>query len=401
MALHGRSILLVIGGGIAAYKSLDLIRRLRDAGARVRAILTKGGAEFITPLSVSSLTGQQTFTDLFSLKDEVDMGHIRLSREADLIIVAPATADLMARMAHGRADDLAATTLLASNAPILLCPAMNAEMWAKPATQRNVKQLEADGIHRLGPATGGLACGEHGAGRLSETGDILDWAETFFAGGNGPLAGRHAIVTAGPTHEPIDPVRFIANRSSGRMGYAIAGALAGLGAGVTLVSGPVALDPPAGVRHIPVETAAEMDAAVQGALPADIAVCVAAVSDWTPKDKKDRKAGKADMGDSLALSPTPDILAGLASRKKNRPGLVIGFAAETGTMLKKARAKRDRKGCDWIVANDVGGADGAMGGKETRLVLVRGDGETDLGRGSKETLARDLARAIAAHFEKS
>lgn len=394
--LTGKRILLVIGGGIAAYKALDLIRRLQDAGAGVRGVLTAGGAEFITPLSVASLTGDQCYTDLFSLKDEAEMGHIRLSREADVILIAPATADLMAKMAAGLAGDLASTVLLATDKPVLAAPAMNAEMWAHPATQRNLATLTGDGVIMIPPGDGQLACGEVGPGRLAEVPDIVAAVEAHFSATKKPLTGRHVLVTAGPTHEPIDPVRYIANRSSGRQGFAIAGALARMGARVTLVAGPVALDTPPGVTRIDVETACQMADAADKALPADAAVCVAAVADWRTSDEASGKLKKSQDGlPHLNLVENPDILARLSSGGKRRPGLVVGFAAETDDVVNHAMAKRLRKGCDWIVANDVSVESGVMGGGDNTVHLVTDTGVEDWPTLPKQAVAERLAERIA------
>ena len=405
--LDDKRILLIIGGGIAAYKSLELIRRLHDRGASVRAILTKAGAEFITPLSVASLTGDKAYTDLFSLTDEAEMGHIRLSREADLVLIAPATADLMASMAHGLARDLATTALLATDKKVMIAPSMNVQMWAHPATQRNLAILEADGILRVGPGSGDLACGEEGSGRLAEVPDIVAAVEHFFFLETGaramPLAGRRALVTAGPTQEAIDPVRFIANRSSGKQGYAIAEALAALGADVTLVSGPTALPDPQGVTTMRVESAREMLAACQTTLPVDIAVCVAAVADWRVADDTDQKIKKGTDGPpTLTLVENPDILATLSapnpSTGHTRPALVIGFAAETENVVAYARAKLAKKACDWIVANDVRDETGIMGGDANRVHLVTASGVEDWPEAPKTEVAARLADRIATHF---
>ena len=394
--LTGKRILLVIGGGIAAYKALDLIRRLQDAGAGVRGVLTAGGAEFITPLSVASLTGDQCYTDLFSLKDEAEMGHIRLSREADVILIAPATADLMAKMAAGLAGDLASTVLLATDKPVLAAPAMNAEMWAHPATQRNLATLTGDGVTMIPPGDGQLACGEVGPGRLAEVPDIVAAVAAHFSAAKKPLTGRHVLVTAGPTHESIDPVRYIANRSSGRQGFAIAGALARMGARVTLVAGPVALDTPPGVTRIDVETACQMADAADKALPADAAVCVAAVADWRTSDEASGKLKKSQDGlPRLNLVENPDILARLSSGGKRRPGLVVGFAAETDDVVNHAMAKRLRKGCDWIVANDVSVESGVMGGGDNTVHLVTDTGVEDWPTLPKQAVAERLAERIA------
>ncbi len=394
--LKGKRILLIIGGGVAAYKSLDLARRLMERGASVRGVLTAGGQQFITPLSVASLTGDQCYTDLFSLKDEAEMGHIRLSREADLVIVAPATADLMAKMANGIANDLASTILLATDKQVMVAPAMNAEMWDNKATRRNVDTLRRDGILMVGPEAGLLACGEVGAGRLSEVVDIVAAVEIFFGGVGKPLAGKHLIVTAGPTHEPIDPVRYIANRSSGRQGFAIAEALSGLGASVTLVAGPTTEETPVGVQRVDVETALEMQAAVQAALPADGAVCVAAVADWRVENGGTQKLKKSKEGlPQFTFAENPDILKGLAGMAEGRPALVVGFAAETENVIEYASAKRERKGCDLIVANDVSGGTGIMGGLENEVHLISADGVESWPRLGKTEVAIRLAQKIA------
>ncbi|WP_404382772.1 bifunctional phosphopantothenoylcysteine decarboxylase/phosphopantothenate--cysteine ligase CoaBC [Caenispirillum salinarum] len=396
--LDGRRILLIISGGIAAYKSLDLIRRLRDRGAAVRCILTKGGAQFVTPLSVAALSEEKVYQDLFSLTDEAEMGHIRLSREADLVLVAPGTADLMAKMAAGMADDLATTALLATDKPVLLAPAMNTFMWSHAATQANLRTLKSRGILTVGPNAGDLACGETGAGRMAEVPEIIAAVEEVFAKDDAPkpLAGRRALVTSGPTHEAIDPVRYIANRSSGKQGHAIAAALAALGAEVTLVSGPVALPDPAGVRVVKVESAREMLEACQGALPADIAVCAAAVADWRV-EAAGQKIKKTAGGAAPALSFTenPDILATLSAAGPDRPALVVGFAAETENVLDHAAAKRARKGCDWILANDVSPATGTFGGDRNTLHLITGDGTEEWPTLDKTDAAARLADRIA------
>jgi phosphopantothenoylcysteine decarboxylase/phosphopantothenate--cysteine ligase len=403
--LTGKRVLLIIGGGIAAYKTLDLIRRLRERGAAVRAIMTRAAQEFVTPLSVSSLTGEKVFSDLFDLTDEAEMGHIQLSRSADLIIVAPATADLMAKMATGRADDLASTALLATDTPVLIAPAMNVRMWLHPATQRNIAQLKADGIAFIGPGEGDMACGEYGPGRMAEPLEILSAAEAMLGAGTGPLAGLKALVTSGPTHEPIDPVRYIANRSSGKQGHAIAAALARLGAETLLISGPVNLPDPLGVSTKHVETAREMLAACEAALPADIAVCAAAVADWRVDNEAGQKIKKEKGGlPQLSFTENPDILATLSKLNHSRPRLVIGFAAETENVIEHATAKRARKGCDWIVANDVsvderGG--GVMGGEENTIHLIRAEGREDWPRMAKRAAAEKLAYAIAQHFSLS
>jgi phosphopantothenoylcysteine decarboxylase / phosphopantothenate---cysteine ligase len=401
MSLSGRKILIVIGGGIAAYKALELIRRLKDDGASVSAAMSRSAHHFVTPLSVSAISGERVHQNLFDVEDEHQVGHIRLAREADLVVVAPATADLLAKMAHGIADDLASAILLATDRPVLVAPAMNPTMWSNPATQRNVERLRADGVSFVGPAEGEMAeAGEAGVGRLAEPAEIRAAIAAHFGAGSGPLAGYRAIVTSGPTEEPIDPVRYLANRSSGRQGHAIAEALAKAGAEVTLVSGPVALAPPAGVRTIAVTTAREMQAAVEAALPAEIAVMAAAVADWRvePGAEKIKKGGGKPP--SLKLVENPDILAGLARHKK-RPKLLVGFAAETENVVKNAKAKLKTKGCDWIVANDVSVASGIMGGTQNRVHLVTATSVEDWPEMAKTEVARKLALLIAAHFKKA
>ncbi len=389
--LNGKRILLIVGGGIAAYKACELIRLIRKSGGSVRCVLTAGGAQFVSPMTLAALSEQLVHSSLWDLKDEAEMGHIQLSREADLVVVCPATADLMAKMAAGIADDLATTLLLATDKPVLAAPAMNVRMWRHEATRRNVARLRSDGVTILDPDEGEMACGEYGPGRLPEPEKILAAIRARLASG-GPLAGRHVIVTAGPTHEPIDPVRVIANRSSGKQGFAIAEALAALGARVTLVAGPVALPAPLGVERVDVETAREMEAAVETALPADSAVLVAAVADWrvNPSPAKLKKAEGAPKLDWIA---NPDILAGLA-RNPLRPGLLIGFAAETGDVVNVAQAKRATKGCDWIVANDVSGD--VMGGERNRVHLITAAGVESWEEGEKSEVARRLADRIAA-----
>lgn len=400
--VNGKRILLIIGGGVAAYKSLDLARRLMERGASVRGVLTPAGQQFITPMSVASLTGDECYTELFSLKDEAEMGHIRLSREADLVVVAPATADLMAKMANGLANDLASTILLATDKQVMIAPAMNAEMWAHKATQRNIETLKRDGILMVGPGDGMLACGEVGPGRLAEVPGMVAAIEGYFAGGKRPLDGKSIIVTAGPTHEPIDPVRYIANRSSGKQGFALAGALADLGASVTLVAGPVTLDTPIGVTRVDVETALEMETAVQGALPADSAVCVAAVADWRMKaGSNGEKLKKSKDGTpDLDLCENPDILKGLSNMKKGRPALVVGFAAETEKVIEHAQAKRARKGCDMIVANDVSHETGIMGGDSNQVHVISDAGVESWPSMRKDEVARALAKTIADALTK-
>lgn len=392
--LASRRILLIIGGGIAAYKSLDLIRRLKERGASVTAVLTRAGAEFVTPLSVSALAGHKVFQDLFDLTDEAEMGHIELSRSADLLVVAPATADLLAKMAQGHADDLASTLLLATDTPVLVAPAMNVRMWEHPATQRNIATLKADGIAFVGPNEGDMACGEYGPGRMSEPLEIVAAIEAQLA--NGPLAGKRIVVTSGPTHEPIDPVRYIANRSSGAQGTAIANALSALGAEVVFVTGPSDVPPPEGVEVVQVETAQQMFDAVQAALPADAGVFSAAVADWRVKSASNRKLKKTKDGlPNLTFSENPDILATVSKMKNKRPGLVVGFAAETDNMLAHATAKRKRKGCDWIVANDVRPDTGIMGGSHNDVTLITAEGCEDWPRMSKQDVAKRLAQKIA------
>jgi phosphopantothenoylcysteine decarboxylase / phosphopantothenate---cysteine ligase len=388
----GKRILLIIGGGIAAYKACELIRELRRRGASVRCVLTAGGAHFVTAMSLAALSEDKVYTELFDLKDEAEMGHIQLSREADLVVVCPATADLLAKMAAGIADDLATTLLLATDKPVLATPSMNVRMWRHAATQRNIARLKADGVIVLDPDEGEMACGEYGPGRLPEIVAIADAIGRQFNSIQGTLAGRHIIVTAGPTHEPIDPVRYIANRSSGKQGFAIAEALAAAGAQVSLVAGPVALATPPNVSRIDVETAREMAEAVDRALPADVAIMVAAVADWhaeaaPAKIKKD--AGKLP---EIKLAENPDILAGLALSPR-RPALLIGFAAETNSVIEHAMTKRARKGADWIVANDVSGD--VMGGDSNSIHLITADGIESWPQLSKSEVARRLAEKIA------
>jgi phosphopantothenoylcysteine decarboxylase/phosphopantothenate--cysteine ligase len=388
-----KRVLLIVGGGVAAYKALELTRLLRKADVAVRTVLTRSGAEFVTPLSLSALSEDKVYQDLFSLTDEHEMGHIELSRSADLVVVAPATADLIARAAHGHASDLASTTLLATDKPVLMAPAMNVRMWLHPATVRNVERLKADGVAFVGPDEGAMACGEFGPGRLAEPQAILDAILTRLQGAR-PLAGKRALVTAGPTFEPIDPVRGLTNRSSGKQGYAVAEALAALGAEVTLVSGPTGLAAPPGVRRVDVETALEMEAACRAALPADVAVCVAAVADWRPEAARDRKTKKSvDGAPTIRLVENPDVLAGLSAPGPSRPRLVVGFAAETDEVETYARAKLDRKGCDWIVANDVSA--GVFGADDNAAVLVTRTGVERWPRAAKAAVARRLAEKIA------
>ena len=406
--MQGKRILLIVGGGIAAYKSLELVRRLKERGASVRAILTKGGAEFVTPLSLSVLTEEKTFTNLFDLKHEAEIGHIRLSREADLVVVAPATADLLAKMAHGLADDLATAVLLATDKQVLAAPAMNVRMWEHPSTRRNMAAVRADGIAFVGPEEGEMACGEYGLGRVAEPEAILAAIERFFSEKSAatplrprgtPLHGRKVLITSGPTQEPIDPVRYIANRSSGKQGHALARAAAALGAEVTLVSGPVTLPDPEGVKVVKVDTAHEMLAATLAALPADIAICAAAVADWRAAAEAPQKLKKLPDGSGAALNlaANPDILATVAQPGANRPRLVIGFAAETENLIENAKGKRVRKGADWIVANDVWPGTGAMGGDRTQVHLITAAGVEDWPPMSKDEMAaRLLARAADA-----
>ncbi len=388
-----KRILLIIGGGIAAYKSLELIRRLKETGAAVRVVMTEAAQRFVTPLAAGALVGERVFTDLFDQAQEFDVGHIRLARECDLIIVAPATADLMAKAAQGLANDLASAVLLATDKPVLMAPAMNPKMWSNPATQRNLATLQADGKRFIGPAEGEMAeRGERGVGRMVEPEAIRDAALALLS--DGPLKGKRALVTAGPTLEPIDPVRFLSNRSSGKQGYAIAAALAELGADVTLVSGPTNLPAPAGVRMKRVETAAEMLDASQAALPLDVAVMVAAVADWRPAHRAEEKIKKDKAGAAaLELTENPDILATLSKAGKTRPKLVIGFAAETQNVEEFGRAKIAKKGCDWIVANDVSGD--VMGGAENQVLLITRDSAETWPRMAKEAVARKLAAEIA------
>jgi phosphopantothenoylcysteine decarboxylase/phosphopantothenate--cysteine ligase len=391
--LAGKRVLLIIGGGIAAYKSLLLIRLLRGAGVAVTPVLTSAGAQFVTPLSVSALAAEKVYSNLFDLTDEAEMGHIQLSRVADLIVVAPATADLMAKMAGGRADDLASTLLLATDTPVLVAPAMNVRMWDHPATQRNIAQLRADGVRFVGPDEGEMACGEFGPGRLAEPEAIFAAIGAAF---EGPLTGRHVLVTSGPTHEPIDPVRFIANRSSGAQGTAIAAALRDLGARVTFVTGPAIVPPPEGVQVVRVETAVQMLTAVEAALPADAAVFAAAVADWRVANASDQKMKKDGSGQAPGLQfvENPDILA-TVSRAVGRPALVVGFAAETEDVVAHATAKRLRKGCDWIVANDVSPGTGIMGGSENAVTLITAEGAEVWPRLAKDEVARRLAARMA------
>jgi len=400
MTLQGKRILLIISGGIAAYKSLDLIRRLRERGASVRPVMTAGAQAFVTPLAVGALAADKVFTDLFSREDEQDVGHIRLARDCDLILIAPATADLMAKMAHGLADDLASTILLATDRPVLVAPAMNPKMWSHPATRRNHATLVADGIRFIGPASGEMAeSGEKGEGRMAEPLEIAAAVEALLDTGPKPLAGKKAIVTSGPTHEPIDPVRYIANRSSGKQGHAIAAELARLGANVTLVSGPVTIADPKGVSVIRVERAEEMRDAVIAALPADIAVMVAAVADWrvvsAAGNKIKKKPGEAPP--PLQLAENPDILKTVGHHAK-RPKLVVGFAAETQNVAENGRSKLERKGVDYIIANDVSPHTGIMGGDRNTVKVIGKTGDEDWPDMDKQAVAERLGRLIASHF---
>jgi len=394
--LANKRVLLIIGGGIAAYKALELIRLLRGAGAQVAPVLTRAGAQFVTPLSVAALAGSPLHQELFDLTTEAEMGHIQLSRAADLVVVAPCTADLMAKMAGGHADDLATTLLMATDKRVLIAPAMNVRMWEHPATQRNLTQLRADGLLVTGPAHGDMACGEHGPGRMAEPADII--AAIRAALGAGPLQGRHVLVTSGPTHEPIDPVRYIANRSSGAQGTALAAALRDLGARVSFVTGPASVPPPAGVDVIRIETARQMLDAVEAALPADAAVFAAAVADWRVTQEATQKMKKGAAGlPVLEFAENPDILA-TVSRHAQRPALVVGFAAETENVVAHAQAKRLRKGCDWIVANDVSPATGIMGGTENAVHLITADGTEDWPRLPKSEVAARIAARISDHL---
>jgi phosphopantothenoylcysteine decarboxylase / phosphopantothenate---cysteine ligase len=400
-AAAAKRILLIIGGGIAAYKSLDLIRRLQDRGVSVRCILTAAAQHFVTPLAAAALSGERAYTDLFDPQSEFDVGHIRLARDADLIVVAPATADLIAKMTSGRADDLASAVLLATDKPVLLAPAMNPHMWSAKATQRNLRQLRADGVHLVGPNSGEMAeRGEAGIGRMAEPLEIAAAAAALMRG-SGALTGKRLLVTSGPTSEPIDPVRFIANRSSGKQGHAIAAAAAAAGAEVVLVSGPVRLPDPPGVAVVHVDSARQMLAAVEKALPADVAVFAAAVADWRPRQESRNKIKKQGRAPTIELIENPDILSTVAHAKSNRPRLIIGFAAETDDLLANARAKLAKKGCDWIVANDVSPATGVMGGDVNTVHLVSAEGVESWPPRSKEDVARALVERIAASLKEN
>ncbi|GAA08691.1 bifunctional phosphopantothenoylcysteine decarboxylase/phosphopantothenate--cysteine ligase CoaBC [Acetobacter tropicalis] len=400
-----RSVLLVVSGSIAAFKVPELIRLLMLANVRVRCVLTDGGSQFVTPLTLQALTGQPVHTALFSLTAEQEMGHIALSRSSDLIVVCPASANLLAKMAHGLADDLASTVLLATDAPVMIAPAMNVRMWSHAATQANLTVLAQRGVIMVPPVEGPMACGEFGPGRMAEPNDVMDAVIGFFRQRarqeETPLAGKKVVVTAGPTHEPLDPVRYLANRSSGRQGYAIADALADLGADVTLISGPTELRAPAGVKVISCETARDMQATVMGLPPQDVAVCTAAVADWRPASEANQKMKKKDRSDvpaPLSLVANPDILADLSMPSASRPRLVVGFAAETENVESYAIAKRARKGCDWIVANDVSPAANVMGGLENQILLITQDGVEYWPRMTKEEVARRLALSISDWF---
>ncbi len=388
-----KRVLLIIGGGIAAYKSLELIRRLKETGASVRVVMTRAAQHFVTPLAAGAIAGERVFTDLFDQAQELDIGHIRLARECDLIVAAPATADLMAKAANGLADDLASAVLLASDKPVLMAPAMNPRMWANAATQRNFARLKTDGCSFVGPNEGEMAeRGERGLGRMAEPEEIRDAALALLS--DGPLKGRRAIVTAGPTVEALDPVRFLSNRSSGKQGYAVAGALAQLGADVTLISGPTALPTPAGVNLKRVESARDMLAACEHALPVDVAVMVAAVADWRPSKAAKKKIKKGEAARAIELTENPDVLAALSKLGRKRPTLVVGFAAETDNVEANARAKIAKKGCDWIVANDVSG--NVMGGDDNQVMLITQDNVQSWPRMSKDQVAQKLATEIAA-----
>jgi len=399
LPLQGRRILLIIAGGIAAYKSLDLIRRLRERGALVRVVMTEGAQHFVTPLAAASLSAERVYTDLFSLTEESEMGHLRLAGEADLVVVAPATADLLAKMAAGLADDLASTALLATDKPILVAPAMNFRMWEHAATRANLALLEKRGVRRVGPAAGALAEGEIGMGRMAEPPEIVAAVEQLLGAG-GILKGRRALVTSGPTHEAIDPVRYIANRSSGKQGHAIAAALARLGADTVLVSGPTAEHDPPGVTVVHVQSARDMLAACEKALPADVAVCAAAVADWRAEAAPQKLKKKNGAPPALKFVENPDILASLSKPGNRRPRLVVGFAAETEKVVEHAKAKRARKGCDWILANDVSPATGTFGGDANTIHLIDEAGVEDWPPLSKRDVAERLVQRIAAFLER-
>ncbi len=398
MTTEPKRILLIVGGGVAAYKSLELIRELARRDIRSRVVLTKAGAEFITPLAAASLSGDKCYTDLFDLTDEAEMGHIELSRSADLVVVAPATADLMAKAANGIANDLASTALMATDKPVLYAPAMNVRMWENPAAQRNVERLKSDGALFVGPDEGEMACGEYGPGRMAEPVEIADAVEAHFAkNAAGPLTGKRILVTAGPTHESLDPVRYIANRSSGKQGYAIAAALRNLGGDVVLVTGPTNVPPPKGVELVRIETAREMMEASQNALPVDCAVCCAAVADYRPSIESEHKIKKERGGlTSIPVAENPDILKTISQLKNGRPRLVVGFAAETDDVVTHAEVKRKRKGCDWMVANDVSpGEHCAMGGERNTVYLITDEGDEAWPEMPKAEVAQKLASRIA------
>lgn len=400
--LENKRILLIVAGGIAAVKVPDLIRRLRERGASVRCILTHGGAQFVTPLTLASLSGEKCYQDLFSLTDESEMGHIRLSREADIILVAPATADIMAKMVAGLADDLATTALLATDKPVMIAPSMNVMMWTHPATQANLQILQTRDVRIVGPGAGDLACGEVGDGRMAEVPEIIAALARFFARAHnrGPLSGLKALVTSGPTHEPIDPVRYIGNRSSGKQGHAIAAALAELGADVTLVSGPTQEPDPDGVKAVHIQTAKQMMKACKDALPAQIVVCAAAVADWAADAQSEKIKKDGGAAPSLKLSENPDILATIAQPGPLRPDLVVGFAAETENLIENAKAKRARKNCDWLVANDVSAQSGTFGSDSNTVHLVTADGVESWPTLKKRAVAERLAERIAASFQR-
>ena len=401
--LENRRILLIVSGGIAAVKAPDLIRRLRERGAHVRCILTKGGAQFVTPLTLAALSGDKCYQDLFDLKDEAEMGHIRLSREADIILVAPATADVMAKMVAGLADDLATTALLATDKPVMIAPSMNVMMWTHPATQSNLQILKTREVKVVGPSAGDLACGEVGNGRMAEVPEIIAALTRFFqkSAGQGPLTGFRALVTSGPTHEPIDPVRYIANRSSGKQGHAVAAALAELGAQVTLISGPTAEADPDGVKVTHVETAKQMMKACTEALPAEIVVCAAAVADWSPENAAQKLKKGGDKTPELKFAENPDILATLAQAGPSRPRLVVGFAAETENLIEAAKSKRAKKNADWIVANDVSPGSGTFGGDSNTAHLVTAEGVESWPTLRKRAVAERLAERIATFVERN
>ena len=395
-----KSILLIIGGGIAAYKCLELIRRLKEQDISVTPVLTKAGAEFVTPLSLATLAETEVHTDLFDLKNETEIGHIQLSRQADLVVVAPATADLMAKMANGLANDLASTLLLATDKDVLIAPAMNVRMWQHPATQRNIDTLKQDGVKFIGPEVGDMACGETGPGRLCEVPEIVTTIQAAIHMKKGPLSGKSILITAGPTHEPIDPVRYIANRSSGKQGYALAEVASALGADVTLISGPTKLPVPSGIRFIEVETAREMRDATLANLPVDIAICAAAVADWRVKKSAGQKMKKTKEGlPQLELAENPDILASLSELKDNRPALVIGFAAETETVIEHAKKKLKKKGCDWIVANDVSAKGNVFGNDETSIHIISARTVENFENISKEDAAKQVLLKAAKELK--